>query len=180
MSQTPVEEGVIVASSATGAMKPHSTGREIRLFLLVGIANVCIDWTLTYVFLFHTSWPHTVGGSVSSAFPSIPADSAAGWVAKAAAVAVATINGFVLNSRFTFGDRKHVGSRQAMFGRFALVILISLVLNSSLLALLLAVLHAKHGLGFWFAQAVSTGAATVWNFAGSKYWVFRAAKDSKD
>jgi len=156
-------------------MKTMSSGsRQFLTFCIVGVTSIAIDWTLTYLFVYHTSWPGALANTIHTEyFPTLDVKDLANWIAKFVAVAVATLNGFYWNSRYTFAS-SGVNRSSKKFLQFALVIAIGLVMNATLMALALSPFpRPPTSWQFWMAQVVSTGAVTLWNFFANKYWTFR-------
>jgi putative flippase GtrA len=95
---------------------------------------------------------------------------------KAAGFIVGTTVAFALNKKWTFG-RHDVGMRRAV-PRFLIVYAATLVLNVATNAFLLSILpdsRTRILVAFLFASAVSAAG----NFAGLKWFVFRAAEGER-
>lgn len=80
---------------------------------------------------------------------------------------------YLLNYAFTFeSDETHAKA----VPKFYAVVAIGWCLNTGIMWLL-----AQHLLwNYWWAQIFATGAGLAWNFAGSKWWVFKPAGVTND
>ncbi|MBS0309050.1 MAG: GtrA family protein [Proteobacteria bacterium] len=84
----------------------------------------------------------------------------------AGALLGALIN-YSLNYRFTFqSNKKHTES----VGKFALVAVIGLLLNTLLMWIGVDLLH----LYYLLSQILTTGLVMVWSFLGNRFWTFHA------
>jgi putative flippase GtrA len=125
-------------------------------FLTVGAVNTLLTVAIFNVLVFLS-------------FPA-PAANAAGY-------AVGVVNSFVLNRRWTFGDREGLHFSRT-FWRFALVSLGSLAITTGVVALLepLAKSWAALGAPLVVALNVAEGIAIlvglVWNYLLMNHWAF--------
>jgi putative flippase GtrA len=86
---------------------------------------------------------------------------------------IATVLAFTLHRRFTF--RAHESGRLMLdFVRFAAVNVVSLLLNTGLLALLVELAHWNA----YLAQAASVVVTTVVSYVGHKWFSFHRARDA--
>ncbi len=80
---------------------------------------------------------------------------------------------YLLNHAFTFGsDEAHVKA----VPKFYAVVAIGWCINTGIMWLLTQYLLWH----YWWAQLFATGAGLVWNFTGSKWWVFKPAGVTND
>lgn len=130
------------------------TRRQVARFLVVGVAATLAD-ALVYSGLLATVWP------------------GAHDAAKGAAFVVGTLVSYTLNKRWTFGVRERSGRQAgAFFSLYALSFGLNVGTNRAALELLTRVLAPP--VASTVAFVVATGASTVTNFLGQRYWVFRA------
>jgi dolichol-phosphate mannosyltransferase len=122
---------------------------EVVRFGLVGASGVAVNSAFLYVF-------HGVLG-----WALIPAS--------VFAVEAAIVNNFLWNDRWTFSARDKTPYR---FFRFNLVSLGGLVVNTVVLALLVAMT----GIHYLIANLIAIAAAMAWNFAANSRWTWRAAR----
>lgn len=119
-------------------------GRQFARFSVVGLASTAVDVGVLWVLM------------------------GAGWLLPAANVASYVAGGavnFALNRRVTFPDAH--GAFAARLGRFALVSVVGLALNTGVTALLAPLL------GVTLAKLLATAASLVWNFLAQRAWTFR-------
>jgi len=154
------------------SQKILGVSRQFATFCAVGAISVVIDWGTTYLLTFHSSFPQTFAHSISKAAPILSETMAANWIAKACGVGLATVNGFYLNTRYTFRDvpSQPVAKR---FSRFATVIVVGIALNATIVAVLLSILSSTSKASFWYAQAFGTIVTTFWNYFANKHWTYR-------
>lgn len=131
-------------------LNAESVGEVIR-FGVVGVVGVIVNNGLLYLL-------HGLAG-----WPLIPAS--------VVAVEAAIVNNFVWNDLWTFSDRDPSRYR---FLRFNLVSLGGLVVNTGVLALVVAV----SGLHYLVANLIAIGAAMTWNFAANARWTWLRTQDS--
>jgi putative flippase GtrA len=87
------------------------------------------------------------------------------------------VNGYLLNRRWTYGDRPHPRrAAGAQFAQFVMVSLVALLINNvvvlSLTPPLSALLSSTYGL--LLAKAAAVGVCLGWNFLLNHFWTFRA------
>ena len=89
---------------------------------------------------------------------------------------VALVNSYVLNKYWTFRATQS-GVSSVEFGKFAIVSLVGLGINTGALVLITSVVSAPLGLlpQLWenAAKIFATGFSLIWNFAGYKFVVFK-------
>lgn len=88
------------------------------------------------------------------------------------------INGYVLNRWWTYGDETQATSRRtlaAQFVQFALVSLVALIVNNTLVLCLTPALKTLTGpaYGQLLAKAIATLVSLGWNFLLNHFWTFR-------
>jgi len=124
--------------------------RVIRQFIkfgIVGIVSTAIDWGLFYLLNFSFGIYYLT--------------------AKVLSFAVAVINSFVWNRRWTF--RSQNPNRNQEFVKFLVIALVGLSLNTLIMYLAVSIFHTRKIVGLIFA----TGIVTFWNFLANKYWTFQ-------
>ncbi|GIP22630.1 GtrA family protein [Paenibacillus sp. J22TS3] len=120
--------------------------RAIVIFGLVGLVNTGVD---VAVFTLLT-WCH------------LP------WlVAQVAAYGCGVMNSFLMNRKWTFKQQK-TSSKELI--RFIILNLLTLGVTSVCMLLV----HEQIGAPLWISKGVSTLVGLVFNFAGSRWWVFQA------
>lgn len=72
---------------------------------------------------------------------------------------------FIIQQFLTFGGNKHVFNSG---WRFAVITVFNLIVSYFILKLLVGL-----GIKLWFAQFLSAGIFTIWNWVVYKYWVFK-------
>lgn len=87
-------------------------------------------------------------------------------LASTAGFAVGACVNYVLNYLFTFNSSKR---HTEALPKFFTVALLGMGINAAIMA---GLVH-EVGMHYLLAQIVATGLVLVWNFAGSKLWVFR-------
>ncbi len=140
-------------------MPSWSTAIQCGEFLAVGTLNTMIDFgTLNFL-----SWLTGIYGGARLAPINVPG------------LLLALANSYLLNKHWTFKTPSHTRSGHEM-GRFVLVSLVGMSLNTAILVALTRFTTAP--LAFtpqlWenLAKALATGGALAWNFVGYKYLVF--------
>jgi putative flippase GtrA len=95
-----------------------------------------------------------------------------------AAFAVASLNSYLLNKRWTFAEKSAASARQYL--RFIAFNFVGLLINSLVLYLVTAGLprpeFASAVLWANFGKAVATGASMCWNFLTCRRFVFRSGR----
>jgi putative flippase GtrA len=153
----------------------RQTFRQFLKFAIVGAISTAIDWgihTLLYQIL-GDMWNRQINAALLSAFPALehPRFDGAFTVFKAVSFAVATLNGFYFNRRWTFRIR---GREQAgiQLLRFFIVTSIGMGIN----VVVASQVHAgptASMMNYYFSLACGTASAMMWNFLGHKFWSFR-------
>ena len=122
----------------------HRESRRVVKYGLVGVLNVTIDFVLYALLVSFGVWY---------------------VAAKTASLAVATLNGYTFNRRWTFRAGPH---RHAMLVRYFTVQACCLAVNLALLALLVEVV----GLEEVPAQAVAVPFVAGLSFLSNRFWTF--------
>jgi putative flippase GtrA len=120
---------------------------RFRAFLVVGVAATLAQYVILVVLVELRDWPATVASSTG--------------------FAIAAVGNYLLNYYVTFASR---APHSQAAGRFALVALAGLLLNT----LAMFLLERRAGVHYLLAQIVATGLTLVWTFAASQWWAFRA------
>jgi putative flippase GtrA len=79
--------------------------------------------------------------------------------------AIGAVVGYSLNRRFTFEKKPSYGRGLV---KFLVVVGIGGVLNAAIFAF-----FVRQGLHYMIAQVIATGLVLIWNYAGSRWVVFR-------
>ena len=115
-------------------------------FCMVGGINTGIDYGLFNALVYLAGWPALMANTLS--------------------VAAASINSYIMNRYWTFGDRAAVPHREQL-PRFFALIGTSYLIGS-------VILYALHFfLPAWAAKIFVTGFMLAWNYTGSHLLVFR-------
>lgn len=120
--------------------------RELAKFSIVGTLNFAIDLGLTNLGIAVFGWPPVLAGY--------------------AGVGAALIHSFFLNRRWTF--RVKSTAVVAESGRFLLINGTGALFNAGFYTLFLLVFHLPYN----GAKIAAIGVGAVWNFLGTKFWVF--------
>jgi putative flippase GtrA len=135
--------------------------REFLRFSFVGLVGLAINLAILYSLVeWFPFWPK-LGNFIYARKVLLSA---------ALAFCVAMISNYALNRAWTFKKRPEGVSFATSFLRFALVSLGGLLINIMLLNLL----HYRLGIWYMWGQVIAIGAASLWNFLGSKIWAFRS------
>jgi len=126
--------------------------KEFIKFALVGLTGVVVDFG--FLFLFKNVFQITL------------------LVANGLSFTLAVINNYLGNRFWTFP--RYARGRYEQLGKFFLVSLIGLGLNTALMAILVA-----GGLWYVYAKLIITALVLVWNYLANKAWTFRALKPKK-
>ncbi|MDR0267995.1 GtrA family protein [Paenibacillus sp.] len=130
-------------------MKSFVTSDSFRSFIifgLVGILNTGVD---VAVFTLLTWW-------------QLP------WLAaQVAAYSCGVLNSFLMNRKWTF---KQQGAFVKGLLRFVLLNMLTLGVTSACMLLL----QEQFGISLWLSKGAATVLGVLLNFAGSRWWVFRA------
>ncbi|MCY0387556.1 GtrA family protein [Robbsia sp. Bb-Pol-6] len=127
-------------------------GREIRIFILVGIVTVLIDFTVYRGIVWLFGWNASY--------------------AKGCSFLAGTVFSYFANRALTFG---HARSASGSGWRFGLLYALTLGANIVVNAAVLKILRDVHG-AVGVAFVLATGTSTVLNFIGMKWFVFRTAR----
>jgi len=136
--------------------KQDKTNRQFIKFLLVGAINTGVDYLVYYGMRFLLDLLLTSVG-----FQTIR------QVAKAFSFIVSASSNYTMNRIWTFRSKNRNVAGEA--GKFFVVALGGLTINSIVFYLITAQLHWRDIWGLLFA----TAAATLWNFFGNKKWTFK-------
>lgn len=131
--------------------RDHPENRRLVKFGLVGLSGVVVNLALLYAL-------HGVAG-----LPDL--------LAVAIAVEASILSNFLLNDRFTFGDRKH-GNPARRLAQFNAVSLVALVVN----LLAYTVLAKGMGVHYLVAEAVAILVAFGANYTGNLHWTYGGAE----
>ena len=127
-------------------MKTSVTQQFLR-FAVVGATGTAVQYAILWA-----------GVNVFTC--SAPASSAVGYI-------VGSIVNYSSNYAFTFASNK--SHFEALSKNYA-VLGLGFCINTGLMELFV---HSMQW-NYWPAQIVTTGIGFLWNFAGSKWWVFRS------
>lgn len=136
--------------------------RKFLLFGLIGVINTAVDWVAFW----------TIGAMVPGAADVV-------WLAKAASYALGVVASFVLNSAITFRAEYQAiraqdpRGRGRAFGRFWLVALVCMLINSATYELVRGTAYLD-----LLALIVATAAAWVAGFLLNHHWTFRPGAHS--
>lgn len=159
----------------------HKTARQFVKFGIVGTSSTAIDWCL------HALLYKGFGGALTlrinewfdriAPFLHDPDFDGAFTLFKAISFAVATLNGFYWNRRWTWRIRGKE-QRGSQLVRFYIVNIIGLGINTFVASRI----HSP-GAGtfnYIFALASATFVTMFWNFSGHKFWTFRQRPTNKE
>ena len=94
-------------------------------------------------------------------------------IASAFGFVLGTVVNYSLNYYYTFqSDRRH---REAMT-KFFVVAGVGLLLNVLVMTLAMEVFSVH----YFLAQLIATGLVLIWNFSGSRWWVFVEKREAKE
>ena len=150
--------------------------RQLIKFCLVGFSSFLIDAGLLSLLHYQVGLPVAVAGTIS--------------------VLCAVTNGYIWNSRWTFGDRQ--GDTKKQYPRFLATNVVGWMLNLTIMttaiifAMRLGLMHTQHptneiiqliatgkGKGEFSplvllgAKVAATVIVTAWNFTAARVWTFR-------
>ncbi len=145
----------------TSALLRRTGTRQLVKFCFVGASSTLIDKGTLWVLL--------------SVMPRTP-----WWISASMSFCLAVTNGFVWNRRWTFRARRY-GSLRAQYAMFVATNLVGLMLNLGLTKLFLIFFtgQLRHiggnpkAIKVLIASLAAVPCVTLWNFAASKYWIFR-------
>jgi putative flippase GtrA len=158
---TPVQ-GERTASLATAIVQRRGV-RQLVKFCLVGASSTVLDKGTLYLM-------------VSRIAPNVP-----WWMSASMSFWLGVTNSFLWNRHWTFRARDHA-SAQAQYGRFLATNVVGLMLNLVMTKTLLVVVTGQllvvnenpPPFDVLVASLLAVPCVTLWNFAASKYWAFRA------
>lgn len=125
----------------------HPTTRQFVKFAIVGVISTLIDWGAFYLF------NHFLGVFY--------------LIAKILSFILAVINSYLWNRSWTF--RSQNKDKIEEFGKFIVVSLVGLGINTLIFYLAAGRLHLTYILSLIIATAITL----VWNFLANKSWVFK-------
>ncbi len=128
-----------------GGVRANPHAQQFIKYAMVGLSSTAINFVLFGLLVF--SGIHYLAAAV-------------------VAYAVATLNGYVLNSRWTYRGGTHSNTR---FLKFSVIQLSGLVVN----LLVLAFLVENFALNKLLAQVVANAFVVLTTFGGNKFWTFR-------
>jgi putative flippase GtrA len=140
------------ASLKNGVVTRHA--RRLMRFCVVGVSGVVVNTALLYLL--------TEAGGLSP------------LVAALFSTEAAILNNFLFNDRWTFSDTEPGTSWYWRALRYNFVALAGLVISLAVLAGLTYVL----GLHYLVANLFAIGAGSLWNYAGSSYFIWATFKTS--
>jgi putative flippase GtrA len=134
--------------------------RQFSKFIIVGGINTGIDFLVLNAEMWLTG--------IHEGFGMIALNSVS--------FAIATINSYFMNKRWTFEDKKN-NSESVKFSQFIAVSLIGMIINSTVVYFITTAIQPISGISpqLWAngAKLIATGVSLVWNFIGYKLWVFK-------
>lgn len=133
--------------------KKGSLLREVIIYGVVGAVSTVIDLVLL-------NGSHKIMGNTDSLL----------WLATAIGFVGGTINGYFMNSRWTFKFNTE-GQEAKKFSQFAIVSLVGLGLTE----LIVLSFSLKFGLTKNIAKLIAVGIVFFWNYGANKAWTFRKA-----
>lgn len=157
MNELPLEPA---STSAAPRAKAAAGAAQFIKFCVVGVSNLLIDYSISYVLTFHFGlW----------------------WVlAQMISFSVAVTNSFFWNRRWTF--QAHNGENHAQqYVMFFTVNIIGLALNLGIMkTVFFAFTHSWHGqppqkIDWMIAKMSATVIVVLWNFGANKHWTFKTA-----
>lgn len=124
--------------------------RQFIKFALVGASSTIIDWGIFYLL-------NLIFGVYY-------------LTAKVLSFAVAVVNSFIWNRRWTF--RSTDSNRSKEFTKFLVIALVGLSLNALIMYLAISIFHTRKIVGL----VLSTGVVTFWNFLANKFYTFKGSQ----
>lgn len=151
-----------LSKSAKIVFKLFSQKKSVRQFVkfaIVGGVNTLVDWAVYYSLkmLFGGIFPNTNLQNIKQ-------------VAKAFGFTVSATSSYFMNRRWTFRSEDKNVLQEA--GKFAIVALVGLLINSYTFYLVTARLNWRDIFGLIVAGAV----ATFWNFLINRAWTFKGSR----
>ncbi len=162
--------------------KQNTHLRQFAKFCIVGVMSTAIDWGVHAILYkgFYESLAVPLRDWVAQMLPALAAHpdfDGAFTIFKAVSFAIATLNGFFWNRRWTFRI-KGKEKRNTQLVKFYIVNVIGLLINT----VVASQIHKPHGdtMNYLMALAVATFVAMFWNFSGHKFWTFRQPKNKEE
>lgn len=177
---------VVEPETAAVAEKPgffdHHVIKQFLKFCLVGASSTIIDMGLNYLLMFvipvngvplgtalgqwmSAQWPALYGQVERASDPAFP-------VLQIPSTCVAILNGFYWNRQWTF-KVKDPTEKSSQLRKYFVVVLLGLALGTVLSTTLNHLIPGHPKRSWAIAKAVATLVVAFWNFAGSRYYVFR-------
>lgn len=122
--------------------------REFLRFITVGVFTTGVLFAVLYVLAEFLHWPP--------------------WLAALCGYVAGGVPGYALNRSFTFGSSTPFTMGLA---KYASVVALGAVVNAAIVWVLTSL-----GLHYLVAQCISTALVLMWNFLGSRLFVFRAGE----
>ena len=123
-----------------------SVQQQFSKFALVGAMGTGVQYTVLWI-------------GVNVLAESAPTSSAAGYL-------LGSVVNYLLNYLFTFASGKsHIETATKYYA----ILSVGFCLNAGLMELFVRSIN----MNYWLAQVITTGLGLIWNFAGSRWWVFR-------
>lgn len=120
--------------------------RSFVVFGLVGVLNTAVDVAVfTLLTWLHLPW----------------------LIAQVVAYGCGVMNSFLMNRKWTFKQQEKTSPKELI--RFILLNLLTLGLTT----VCMMFLHEQMGAPLWISKGTGTLVGLVFNFAGSRWWVFR-------
>lgn len=132
------------------------TNRQFIKFLIVGAINTGVDYVVYY----------GLRAVLELVFAAVGFQTLR-QISKAFSFIVSASSNYTMNRIWTFRSKNRRIAQEA--GKFFVVAIGGLIINSIVFYLVTAQLHWRDIWGLVFA----TAAATLWNFAGNKLWTFK-------
>jgi len=125
----------------------YQTVRQFVKFGIVGVSSTIIDWGIFYILNYYLGIYYLI--------------------AKVLSFLVSVVNSYIWNRRWTF--RSQDQKKMHEFGRFVLVAIVGLALNTYIMYFAVSTLH----LHYIFGLALATAIVMFWNFLINKFWTFK-------
>jgi putative flippase GtrA len=128
----------------------HSVYRQFLRFALVGATGTAVQYVVLWA-------------GVRLLSGSAPICSAVGYLC-------GSVVNYSLNYVFTFASgKRHIEAA----AKYYMILAVGFCINIGMMELLVRYL----GWNYWLAQILTTGIGLMWNFAGSRWWAFREARE---
>jgi len=148
--------------------------KQFLKFAVVGVSNTFIDWAVFFLLTHYLSFFQMTSHEV---------------IAKSVSFTIAVTNSFIWNSLWTFRGEYQEGLKTGAeatvttvyFGRFFLVSLIGLILNSLIFYLsrpLGSLIFSRIQFAQLTALIIATGTVMMWNFLANKFWTYKIKKET--